>query len=363
MKKQNKKLRNNLSWPKVSIVIPATQINQYLLESIPYLDSLDYPDYEVIILPDQINLLKKNNFLKKWGKRIQLIPTSKKGPAEKRDIGIKAAKGKIIAFLDDDAFPRSDWLKKAIRHFRSKETAAIGGPALTPKGSSLWQKVSGAVFESFLLGGVRKRYQPTGQIQEVNDWPSVNLLVRKEILKKLGGFKTNFWPGEDTKLCLEITKNLGLKIFYDPKVIVWHHRRKNLIEHLRQIGNYGLHRGYFVKKFPQTSLKLTYFAPSFLFLILIATIGLTIAFQFKLLNPPNFSSPFSLLTWIKLLWLIGLIGLDIYFLLLILAGLIAARNYRQVTVGLLTIPTIFLTHCYYGLRFFQGLLTNRLDSN
>ena len=52
----------------------------------------------------------------------------------------------------------------------------------------------------------------------------------------------------DTKLCLDIVYELGKKIVYEPKAVVYHHRRRLFKEHLNQISNYALHRDFFVEK-------------------------------------------------------------------------------------------------------------------
>jgi hypothetical protein len=76
---------------------------------------------------------------------------------------------------------------------------------------------------------------------------------------------------KDTKLCHDLVYKNKKKILYVPNMIVWHSRREGLASHLKQIGGYGIHRGYFVKKYPQTSLRLKYFIPTLFFLFVLAT--------------------------------------------------------------------------------------------
>ena len=239
----------------ISIIIPLVRINDYFLESYPHLLSLDYENYEIIVLPDEP---VSEDF-----PGIKIIPTGKVSPAIKRDIGAEKARGELLFFLDDDSYPEKDWIRKTLPYFKDQSIAAIGGPAITPSNDSFLQKVSGAVFLTKVGGGIPERYYSKGKTKEIDDWPSVNLIVRKSIFTKIGGFKSEYWPGEDTKLCLEIIKEGG-KILYAPDVIVWHHRRSGLFRHLKQIGNYGLHRGFFAKRYPETSFKLLYFIPPFL---------------------------------------------------------------------------------------------------
>lgn len=326
---------------KISIIIPIIEINDYLRESIPQILKLDNQDFEIIVLP---NKASKN----KWPKT-RIIPTGFSNPSKKRNLGVNEAKGEIIAFLDDDAYPKKDWLDKTLKHFKNEKIVAVGGPAITPKDDSIFQKASGAMSESFIGGGkARERFIPTGNIHFVDDWPTVNLLVRRDVFIKSGGFDPRYWPGEDTKLCLELLK-YG-KIIYDPKAIVYHHRRASLIKHLKQNGNYGLHRGHFAKLYPKNSLKLFYLIPSLFVIYLFLIFILIILDLFKILNF-NFQIYYLLFP------------LYLYFFLMFIDIIIISIRYKNPLVGIATIPYIFLTHIYYGLRFIKGYFANDISAS
>ena len=319
----------------VTVIIPVKKINNYVRETIPHLLALDYTDFDIIIFPD---VPADESFPK-----TTIVATGSMGPAEKRDLAIKYAMGDIIAFIDDDAYPKRDWLKNAVHHFDDPNVGAVGGPAVTPPSDSFLQRVSGAVFLSKLGGGFPERYWPLGGIREVDDWPSVNLLVRKDIFKQVGGFNSEYWPGEDTKLCLDIIK-LGKKIIYNPDVFVWHHRRKGLIKHLRQVGRYGLHRGFFARKYPETSRKLQYFIPS-LFVLFLFSSAIVYALN---------------ITTLERFFYYSSIG---YFLALAVGFFQILQKERNIAVSTISTAYIFLTHVWYGIKFLQGyLLTGDLKS-
>jgi cellulose synthase/poly-beta-1,6-N-acetylglucosamine synthase-like glycosyltransferase len=313
---------------KVSIIIPVREINDYIRESIPYILKLDYSNYEVIIFPDTASDEKFD--------KTKIIPTGRIGPAEKRDLALKYAEGEILAFLDDDAYPRSDWLKNAARHFEDERIGAVGGPAVTPQNDNLLRQASGKVYESKLCSGnYAYRYIP-GKLMEVDDFPSVNLIVRKDVFEQAGGFDSTYYPGEDTKLCLDITKKIGKRIIYDPEVYVWHHRRELFAQHMKQITNYALHRGYFAKTLPETSFRFSYFVPS-LFLM-----GLVLG-------------PIACLL-IPFLWPAYFGVLGIY----VLALLVSIINMKDIKLAFLTMAGIFITHIGYGFYFIKGLFLAKL---
>jgi len=314
--------------PFVSIVIPVKEKNKNLEECIRHCLSLDYPDYEILILCD--------NPIQLDGDSVTVIPTGPIGPAEKRDKAIGQARGDIIAFLDDDTFPVRDWLKNGLRPFEDIEVAAVGGPAVTPPSDSLRARASGEVYSSFLASGrYTYRYLPK-EPQEVDDYPSCNFIVRKSILKEVGGFSTKYWPGEDTVLCLNITSRLKKKIVYEPSAMVFHHRRELYLPHLKQVRSYALHRGYFVKRFPQNSMKFAYFVPS------IFVAGVVIGGIVSVLLP---GARYAYLA-----------GIMLY--LLIVAG--ASIRKRDIRMNLLVFSGIILTHIYYGIWFLKGLLSKEI---
>jgi cellulose synthase/poly-beta-1,6-N-acetylglucosamine synthase-like glycosyltransferase len=326
---------------KFSIIIPVQEINDYILETCQNLKNLNGDCFEVFIFPDEIEESKKEELEKKL--KAKIFATGNIGPAGKRDMALKYAQGEFLAFLDDDAYPKADWLGVAEKYLENLEVAAIGGPQLTPNSDSFWQKVSGAVFLSPLSGNVSLRYWPGRKAKEVDDWPTVNFIIRKSIFSELGGFASQYWPGEDTKLCLAITRELKKKIMYIPSLIVFHHRRTGLKKHLKQVGSYGLHRGFFAKKFPETSRKLIYFLPSLLDIFII--FGAVASFFSKEVFVPY------------------IFGLAIYSGALLFSFVLTWNRTKDLLVSLITLPFLVLTHLWYGARFIQGFVfTGELKS-
>ena len=229
---------------KISIIIPVKEINDYIRQAMKYYADLEYDKYEILIFPDYMS---DEDF-----PHTRIIPSGEVGPADKRDMALQYAEGEIFAFIDDDAYPAKDWLKNAVRYFANPEVGAVGGPAVTAPDDDIWQQASGKIYESFLCSGAYTyRYLPKEE-REVEDLPSVNLIVRRDVFEQIGGYDSNYYPGEDTKLCLDIVES-GKKIIYSPDVLVYHHRRKVFMQHLKQATNYAKHRGYFAKALPKTS--------------------------------------------------------------------------------------------------------------
>ncbi len=293
------------------IVIDYKKNNPLLRECLEHLQKQTYKNFEIILLTDYKNELEFPKLRKKsYGRYV--------GPAQKRDDGVKMAKGEIIAFIDDDAYPEKDWLENIFLNFKNKNITAVCGPGVTPPGSSWQEQASGWVSASPLGGGpFGYRFLPE-KTRFVDDYPSMNLAVRKKDFLDVGGFDSHYWPGEDTKLCLDLTSG-DKKIIYDPKILVYHHRRPLWLAHLKQNGNFGLHRGYFARVLPKTSFRLSYFAPSVLLIFL----------------PVTFFP---------------------YVILLILNAIWITNKSGSLLQGAISIPAVTVTHLWYGVKFIQGFL-------
>lgn len=332
---KNMDIENMSKTKKVSIIVPVKAINDYIREAVPYHMQLDYSDFELLIFPDAVSdeELKNPIFA---DNRIKIIPSGETGPAEKRDMSMQYATGEIFAFIDDDAYPRQDWLKNAAKLLEDETVGAVGGPAVTAPSDPLLMQASGKTLESFVCSGkYTYRYIP-GEAREDDDIPSVNLIVKRDVFEQVGGYDSNFYPGEDTKLCMDIV-NHGKKLLYDPNILVYHHRRKMFKGHLKQITNYAKHRGYFAKKLPQTSFRLSYFIPTMFDLGLIG--GLIVC------------------PLIPILWYVY-IGVISIYLILCAFSLMSCSSFKLFAISLLGIVA---THVSYGVFFIKGLLSKELE--
>jgi len=324
-----------MKYPLISIIIVAEEYSSYLEESLPKYDNLDYPSFEVLVFTAKpcSNKISKVKFIS--------APYLAKNPAKRRDLAIKHAKGEWLAFIDDDAYPSKNWLKSAVALFKDPSIVAVCGPGVTPPGADDFEKASGWVSASRLGGGnCTYRFIPAKK-RFVDDFPSMNFIVRKKDFAQVGGFDSNYYPGEDTKLCLDLTQKLGKKIMYDPKILVYHHRRPLFKEHLKQNGGFGLHRGHFARTLPQTSRRIGYFIPTL--------------FALGFLAGP------VLYLVSKLLFTIWVLVVIIYFLLLLLTASWVYSKEERWKVAFLVIPGIFLTHVWYGIKFLQGLFAKDLN--
>jgi glycosyltransferase involved in cell wall biosynthesis len=317
--------------PRMSIIIPTRELDPMARECIRKCHDIDYRNYDIKFIPDEPVDVE----LEPPGSSV--LPSGPIGPSIKRNIGVRDSDADIIAFIDADAWPDSDWLKNAVPYFEDEAVAAVGGPALTAPGDTRRQVVSGLVYASSLVSGNTAYRYLHHALREVDDYPSVNLLIRRSDFEKAGGYPEEFWPGEDTVLCNKLTHDLGKKIIYVPNVVVNHHRRAVYRAHLKQVGSYARHRGFFVRKFPENSRHIQYFVPSVFVLFLVAGLGPAIAFR-----PVLYAY-------------LSVVG---FYLLLCLASSIKSL---EPLLNVMVFPGIISTNIAYGIGFLRGLLARKMS--
>lgn len=334
--------------PRVSIIIvDYKKHNPLLVDCLENVTKQSYKNFETILLTDYPVGLRFPGLRKRsYGRYV--------GPAIKRDDGAKMARGEILAFIDDDAFPEKDWLREVVRTFANSRVAAVGGPGVTPPGAPWQEQLSGWFSASPVGGGpFAYRFLPERK-KTVDDFPAMNLSVRRADFLAVGGFDSNYWPGEDTKLCLDLVYKLKKKIIYNPKAIVYHHRRPLFLKHFRQNGNYGVHRGYFARILPETSFRLEYFGPS----LLLA--GLLYISFYRLAEIIVSLNRFWMLS---VVYSLGIVLVAFYCLAVVWNGWWIARRSGNMWFGVISVPVTLMTIMWYGVKFIQGFLSPRKVEN
>lgn len=237
---KNIPLPRNIDWPRVSVVVCTYNGSSTIRETCSHLITLDYPDYEVIVVDD--GSTEKIAPLLISFPQVRIIRQDNAGLSAARNTGLAVATGDIVAYIDDDAYPDSQWLKFLAWTFQRTEHVGIGGPNLPPlKDHWVAQCVarSPGIPNHVLLDD-----------QHAEHIPGCNMAFRRSALEEIGGFDTRFRiAGDDVDVCWRLQQQGGT-LGYHSLALVWHHPRKSVKGYLRQQYNYGRAEGMLENKWP-----------------------------------------------------------------------------------------------------------------
>jgi GT2 family glycosyltransferase len=151
--------------------------------------------------------------------------TGPRGAGQARNLGVRAATGSLIAFLDDDARADHRWIEHAIEAFADPSTIGVGG-RIDPdwEGSApRWM-----AREFYWTIGCTYTGLPDSP-SPVRNLIAANMFVRRSVFMELGGFRAGFGKTgarsgtEETELCIRAGQRWpGAVWLYDPRVRVSH---------------------------------------------------------------------------------------------------------------------------------------------
>lgn len=217
-------------FPKISVIICTYKGSETLVECLNSVTSIDYPDYEVILVNDGKDLRVAE--LSEEYNTVRHIASEHVGLSTARNLGARAASGEILAYTDDDCIVEPDWLRWIAHQFQqSPSIGCVGGPNIPPPPETRRQACIAAS-----PGGPAHVLLSDTTAEHL---PGCNLTVRKSVFEEVGGFDRTFWAaGDDVDFCWRIL-DAGYDLAFQPSAFVWHHRRFTLPAYLKQQIGYG----------------------------------------------------------------------------------------------------------------------------
>lgn len=164
---------------------------------------------------------------------IRLLRRGGDGPAQARNAGVHAARGRFVALIDDDCTPEPDWLPALARVLRESPDALVGGRIVNVLRDNPFSEAS-QLLVSYLYD-----YFGSG-VRETRFFASCNLAMSAELYRQSGGFDARFTMagGEDRDFCDRWFAS-GRRVAYAPDAAVLHAHPLSLRSFVRQHFHYG----------------------------------------------------------------------------------------------------------------------------
>jgi len=175
--------------PLISVVVPVLNGMPWLEHQLLALSTQQVPVEWEVMVADNRSVDGTRACVARWAERdprIHLVDASAgRGAAAARNMGVRAARGSLLAFCDADDVVRPGWL--------ASMSAALGDSDL----------VAG-VFDFGALHGDANSLPAPAATRQLGFLPfglSANLAVRREVFEAIHGFAEELSPGEDVDLC------------------------------------------------------------------------------------------------------------------------------------------------------------------
>jgi glycosyltransferase involved in cell wall biosynthesis len=223
--------------PAVSVIVCAYTDRRWrdIRDALASLDAQTHRPAEVLLVIDHNPPLAERARTELHGVRV-LENEYRRGLSGARNTGVENSCGDIVAFLDDDAEARPDWLARLLGPYDDRNVVAVGGAARPqwPLGQSRpgWLPAGDARTDTGPLDwvlGCAYTGLPT-RLAEVRNLMGCNMSFRRSVFECIGGFNTGIGRlgalplgCEETELCIRVRQRLpGTRIVFEPEAVVSH---------------------------------------------------------------------------------------------------------------------------------------------
>jgi len=224
------------SKPTFSIIVPTRGRPVQLAACLDALCRLDFSSdqFETIIVDDG-SPIPMDDIVRPFANvnRIVLLRTPHAGPAAARNIGAKEARGRFIAFTDDDCRVASVWLKALSARLERDANQMVGGPIINSLVNNHYAITSHVILDSVYAYYNRRP-------ESASFFASNNMAMPTALFEAIGGFDASFprAAAEDRDFC-DRWRHAGQRMTYAPEAVVYHGHDLTFRSFVRQHFNYG----------------------------------------------------------------------------------------------------------------------------
>lgn len=216
----------DVTYPTVSVIIPTYTKDRWdwLHECVASVQAQTVPAMEIIVVVDH-NPELLEEITREFPAVIAVPNIGGRGVSGARNSGVKASRGEIVAFLDDDSIATPDWLTTLLRHIMSPGVVGVGCYS-----DGLWETPCPSWFPGEFSWTIGVSYSglPQAPTAVRNVWTSA-MLVKRSAFELVDGFREDFGKignrslPEDTDLCLRIAAVTENSVWmWDPAKVMQH---------------------------------------------------------------------------------------------------------------------------------------------
>ncbi len=171
---------------------------------------------------------------------VRVLESGGKGPGAARNLGYRATRCELVWFVDSDCVIEAGALERLRARMQRLESALVGGSYANACPTSWTARM---IHEEMVLRHRRMGERVTFAI-------TANLLCRREVLDRLGGFDETLKLAQDLDLAYRVLA-AGHTVGFDAESRVAHHHETRFLGYLKKQARQGYWRMHLYKKHPE----------------------------------------------------------------------------------------------------------------
>jgi len=183
--------------PRVSVIVPAHNAEQTIVETICSVQAQTFSDFELIVIDDGSTDRTRERLEAAGDSRLRILSYENAGACSARNRGIARATGEYLAFLDADDRWTPDKLQHQVAALQARAAAGVAYSwtrFVDQNGRDLYEQrplfFEGDVYRELLVAN----FTCSGS----------NVLVRRQAIEATGGFDVSLKVSQDWEFCVRL---------------------------------------------------------------------------------------------------------------------------------------------------------------
>ena len=179
--------------PLISSIVPVFNGERYLKEALDSIRAQTYRPLEIIVADDG-STDGTAAIVAGYGEEVRYLFQPNAGPAAARNLGLSAARGEFVAFLDHDDLWHPEKLARQMARFQARPDLDVSVTHV----QNFWIPE---------LSDEAARYKDHRRSQAVPGYTTTTLLARRTLFDSVGGFDPVVQHGDSTEWFLRVAEH------------------------------------------------------------------------------------------------------------------------------------------------------------
>lgn len=261
-------MQADAAWPFVSVIVPMRNEARHIGRCLDAILAQDYPPdrFEVLVV-DGDSDDDSRAVLATYGARIRVLRNPQRIVPTAMNIGIRAARGTVIARVDGHTVLEPDYLRAGVEALRRTGADNVGGAMTAVGGGPMGDAIALAMGSRFGIGA----YFHFGTEERAVDTVYMGMWPRATF-ERIGLFDEELVRNQDDELNYRLRK-LGGRVVLVPAMRSRYQNRQTLQALARQFFQYGLWKIRVLQKHPRQMSWRHFVPPAFVLALVLATVA------------------------------------------------------------------------------------------